>query len=51
MAYVHYINGNKYSIKVITYNHYAVCKNGLPEWHFDTFEEAQDYIDNLRIKP
>ena len=48
MHYMHNINGNQYGIKVYSLNHCAVCKNGLPEWHFDTFEEAQDYIDNLK---
>ncbi len=47
MAYVHYINGNQYGIKVYNYNHYAVCKNGLPVVHLDTYEQAQDYIDDL----
>lgn len=47
MAYIHYINGNKYGIKIISYNHYEVLKNGHHEESFDTFEDAQDFIDDL----
>ena len=47
MAYIHYINGNKYGVNYITYNHYEVLKNGLLEESFDTFEEAQHFIDDI----
>lgn len=47
MAYIHYINGNQYGVKVISYNHYEVLKNGHLEESFDTFEDAQHFIDDL----
>ena len=46
MHYVHYINNDKYYIKIISYNHYEVYKNGFSVEVCDTYEEAQDYIDN-----
>lgn len=44
--YIKYdFDGNKYGIKVISYNYYQVLKNGLPVAFCDTYEEAQHYID------
>lgn len=49
MHYIHYINNDKYHIKIISYNHYEVYKNGFSVEVCDTYEEAQDYIDNISI--
>ena len=47
MSYIHYINNEKYAIETITYNYYRVLKNGQLVEVCDTYEEAQDYIDNI----
>lgn len=36
-----------YRIKVISYNHYEVLKNGAFFQSCDTYEEAQHLIDSL----
>lgn len=50
MSYIHFSSdGTKYGIKTISHNHHQVMKNGLLFQSCDTYEEAQDLIDDLII--